>query len=159
MDCPVCKKTGAYVGFSQIECVNPDCNHFSLKQASENAIANLSETKPKNKFDDIWNTYITGIQTRRIKNTPAAPNNIPVTAGNAIPNLPCAVKQRVVIYRPIVVRQIIGKYYPDIPKFMKIRPSGSVLSIWSSAVNIQACLDDYEKRFQNGTYKKEETTE
>jgi hypothetical protein len=28
--CPVCHTPGAYVGFSAIECRNPDCSHFVL---------------------------------------------------------------------------------------------------------------------------------
>ena len=28
--CPVCHTPGAYVGFSAVECRNPDCDHFVL---------------------------------------------------------------------------------------------------------------------------------
>jgi hypothetical protein len=28
MECPLCKDPDAYVGFSSVDCLNPDCSHF-----------------------------------------------------------------------------------------------------------------------------------
>ncbi|HYG73534.1 MAG TPA: hypothetical protein VEK08_00775 [Planctomycetota bacterium] len=31
-NCPICKTPGAYVGFSTVECRNPDCEHFCINE-------------------------------------------------------------------------------------------------------------------------------
>jgi len=30
--CPVCNTPGAYIGFSSVECRNPDCEHFTIEE-------------------------------------------------------------------------------------------------------------------------------
>jgi hypothetical protein len=34
-NCPSCGHVGAYIGFSSIECLNMDCEHFSIKLFAE----------------------------------------------------------------------------------------------------------------------------
>ncbi len=35
MDCPKCKTADAYLGFTEIQCVSPSCEHFSQELLSE----------------------------------------------------------------------------------------------------------------------------
>ena len=44
MNCPKCKKPGAYVGSREIECLNQNCEHYSEKWVAEMAERILSLT-------------------------------------------------------------------------------------------------------------------
>lgn len=35
MNCPICNKENAYIGFSKIECVNKECIHYSNSYMNE----------------------------------------------------------------------------------------------------------------------------
>lgn len=46
MDCPECSAPKAYMGFSKILCINPQCKYFDFEYWAEMAETNLSDPIP-----------------------------------------------------------------------------------------------------------------
>lgn len=52
--CPACGESGAYVGFSTVECPNRRCRHFSPKIRRTDRLKDRLKDKPVDEFDDEY---------------------------------------------------------------------------------------------------------
>jgi hypothetical protein len=51
--CPVCQTPGAYVGFSSVECRNPQCEHFVLVEEHVCPCCGKPDHTPEEGWDGI----------------------------------------------------------------------------------------------------------
>ncbi|HYF50844.1 MAG TPA: hypothetical protein VEJ63_15625 [Planctomycetota bacterium] len=65
-NCPICNTPGAYIGFSTVECRNPDCSHYEPKLeelcpccgvAGHRPEFEISESVPADNFDPSIPAY------------------------------------------------------------------------------------------------------